>query len=271
MISESALAEAFWENGRCDACPVIDVHGHMGPWRGIYFPRAEAEAMIHTMDQCGVRMLVFCHHAALFCPEVGNAANVQAVRKFPDRLRAYLGINPHYPEAMAADLAGFDDNRDVYLGLKLLAAYHQVAWDDPAYEPAWKFAEERGLPVLGHTWGGSQYDGQEVVRRIAGRYAGVRLLLGHSLYGAWDEAVAIAGEFPNVYLELTAVVRNRGALEKFVAAGLGEKLLFGTDLPWFDPHQGIGAVLSAEITDEDRHDILHRNAEKLLAQVGVNL
>ena len=269
MISDSALAEAFWETGRCDACGVIDMHGHMGPWRGIYFPRASTEAMIHVMDQCGVRMLVFCHHAALFCPDIGNAAGVEAVRKFPDRLRAYLGVNPHYPEAMSADLAGFDGSRDVFVGLKLLASYHQVPWDAPAYEPAWRFAQQRKLIVLGHTWGGSRYDGQEMVRQMAARYPDVRLLLGHCLHGAWDEAVAIAREFPNVYLELTAVMRNRGTLEKFVAAGLSERLLFGTDLPWFDPHYGIGAVLAAEISDEDRHNILHRNAGRLLAVAGV--
>ena len=62
---------------------------------------------------------------------------------------------------------------------------------------------------------------------------------------------------------------DRGPVEKFVAAALGERLLFGTDLPWFDPHHGIGAVLSAEITDQDRHNILHRNAERLLAKVGL--
>ena len=122
------------------------MHGHMGRWRGIYFPRPSAEEMIHTMDECGVRMLVFCHHAALFCPEIGNAANVEAVRKFPDRLRAYLAVNPHYPDALAADLAAFDEHRDVFVGLKLLASYHQVPWDAPAYKPAWKFAEERQVP-----------------------------------------------------------------------------------------------------------------------------
>jgi predicted TIM-barrel fold metal-dependent hydrolase len=265
------LAESFWRHGRCDDCPVIDMHGHMGRWKAIYFPRAAAEAMVHTMDQCGVRLLVFCHHAALFCPDIGNAANVQAVRRFPDRLRAYVGINPHYGEAMAADLAGFDEHRDVFVGLKLLASYHKVAWDSPAYEPAWRFADERGLLVLGHTWGGSSFDGPEQVRKAAAQYPNVRLLLGHSLGGAWDEAVAIAGEFPNVYLELTAVLDDRGAMEKFVAAGLSQKLLFGTDLPWFDPHHGIGAVLSAEITDDDRHNILHRNAERLLAEVGVSV
>jgi predicted TIM-barrel fold metal-dependent hydrolase len=250
---------------------VIDVHGHMGPWAGIYFPRARPEQMLRTMDAAGVRLLVFCHHAALFSPEVGNAANVEAVRRFPGRLRAWMAINPNHPDAVERDLAGFDEHRDVFVGLKLLADYHGLPWDDAAYAPAWRFAAERRLPVLGHTWAGSRCDGPEQVRKAAERYPQVPLLLGHSLHGAWREAIAIAQRFPNVYLELTAVLDDRGPLEWFVAEGLSERLLFGTDLPWFDPHHGIGAVLSAEITDPARHNILHRNAERLLAEAGVNL
>jgi len=271
MISDSRLAEAFWKHGRCEDCPVIDMHAHMGPYGGIYFPRASTERMIHTMDQCGVRMLAFCHHAALGPPGRGEALNVEAVRKYPDRLRAYVGVNPHYPEAIEHNLGNFDRLRDVYVGFKLHGSWHGTPWDAPAYEPVWNFANDRALLVLGHTWGGSTYDGPDIVRKTAEKYPNVRLLLGHSLHGAWDEAIAIAKKFPNVYLELTAVLAYRGPIEKFVAAGLSARLLFGTDLPWFDPHQGIGAVLSAQIADEDRHNILHRNAEGLLASVGVNV
>ena len=266
MISDSALARDFWAAGRSDACPIIDMHGHMGPLYGIYFPRADVDSMIHTMDQCGYRMLVFSHHDALHAPELGNAMSIAAVRKYPDRLRAYLAVNPNYPELIARDLAAFDEHRDVFVGIKFLAGYHRFAWEAPEYEPAWRFANERKLLVLGHTWGGSVHDGPEQVRKVAARYPDVRLMCGHSLHGQWGEAVAIAREFPNVYLELTAVLDVRGPLEKFVAAGLSEKILFGTDLPWFDPHQGIGAILSADISDDDRHKILHRNAERLLTR-----
>ena len=51
-----------------------------------------------------------------------------------------------------------------------------------------------------------------------------------------------------------------------VAAGLTARMLFGTDLPWFAQHRGIGAILSADISDADRHNMLHRNAERLLAR-----
>jgi hypothetical protein len=95
----------------------------------------------------------------------------------------------------------------------------------------------------------------------------VRFLMGHSCLAEWEEAAALATGFPHVYCELTAVFECRGALELFVERGASRRMLFGTDLPWFSPLHGIGCVLSAEITDEDRRNILHRNAQELLAPV----
>jgi len=271
MISDSALAREFWARGKSPRCPVIDMHGHMGAHVGSWMPRATPEAMLRTMDGCGVRMLVFCHHYALMAPDIGNRPNIEVVRRYPDRFRAYLGVNFNWPDLVARDLAAFDDHQDVFVGLKFLAGYHCIPWDAPVCAPAWRLADDRQLLVLAHSWGGSAYDGPQQARIIATRYPHLKLLLGHSLHGDWEAAVALAREFPNVYLELTAVLDDRGPLEMFCAAGLSKKLLFGTDLPWFDPHHGIGSVLAAEISDADRHNLLHRNAERLLAGVGVRL
>jgi hypothetical protein len=271
MIDATPLAQAFWQAGRTDACPIIDMHGHLGPFAGIWFPRGPIEGMIHTMDQAGVRLLCLVAHASLFMPDVGNAATIEAVRRYPDRLRGYLAINPHYPEQTARDLAAYDQHADVWVGLKVLSDYHGKPMDDPAYAQAWEFANERELLVLAHTWGGSALNGAAQVRTIAQRYPRLKLLAGHCVHGDWAAATAVARDCPNVYLELTAVLDDRGVVEQFVAAGLSERILFGTDNPWFHPHHGIGTLLSADITDEDRHNILHRNAERLLASVGVYL
>jgi predicted TIM-barrel fold metal-dependent hydrolase len=265
MKDISPLAREFWEQGKSASCPIYDMHGHMGPWRSIYFPRAEPADMIRTMDECGVRMLVFSHHMALLAPNVGNAASVEAVRRYPDRLRAYCVINPNYPERVEADIASFAALRDVYVGFKFLSDYHEIALTDARCQPAWEYADRHGLLVLAHTWGGSPYDGPAVVRQIAERYPRLKFLLGHSCHDEWDAATALARDFPNVYLELTAVFDDRGIIEKFVREAGSERMLFGTDLPWFDPHHAVGVLLSADIGDDDRHNICHRNAEKLLA------
>lgn len=261
----SALAREFWQHGRSSACPIYDMHGHMGHWNAIYFPRSEAEQMIGTMDECSVKMLIFSHHYALMSPDMGNQPSIAAVRRFPDRLRAYCVINPNYPEIAAADLASFEQHRDVFVGFKFLSDYHRVPITDERYRPALEYADNHKLLVLMHTWGGSPYDGPSLVRELAERYQQATFLLGHSCHGEWNAAVALACDFPNLYLELTAVFDDRGALEKFSAEAGSERMLFGTDLPWFDPHQAVGALLSAHLSDDDIHNICHRNAEKLLA------
>ena len=265
MIGDSKLAPDFWTSGFSETCPIYDMHGHMGHYGPIYFPRSQPEQMLHTMDQCGVKLLVFSHHMALMSPNLGNQASLKAVYRWPDRFRAYCVINPNYPEIIEADLAAFPEHASAYVGLKFLSDYHRIAVTDPRYRPAWEFANRHRLLLLMHTWGGSPYDGPAVIRQAAERYPDVRLLLGHSCHGDWDAAVALARDFPNIYLELTAVFDDRGVIEKFATEAGSERMLFGTDLPWFDPHHAVGVLLSAKINDDDRHNICHRNAEKLLA------
>jgi predicted TIM-barrel fold metal-dependent hydrolase len=67
-----------------------------------------------------------------------------------------------------------------------------------------------------------------------------------------------------VYLDLCAILGERAeVLERFIAEVVSDRVLFGTDISWFDFYYYITGVLAAEITDEDRRNILHRNARKL--------
>ena len=102
-------------------------------------------------------------------------------------------------------------------------------------------------------------------RKIAEKYPNLVLICGHSFHDDWDNGLKLA-EFPNVYFELTAVFDNRRVIERIAEKAGSQRMLFGTDLPWFSTHHGVGALLSADITDEDRHNILHANAERLLSR-----
>ena len=248
-----------------DDCPLYDLHGHWGPFYGIHMPVSEDEAAVAYLERARVKLFAFCHHASLFAPDIGNAANVEIVRRFPDLLRAYCAINPNYPDIVEKDLAAYDHYRDVYVGLKILSPYHGVSLDDDLYRRAFEFANERKLTVLMHTWGGPDNCGYRQVKNVLDRYPGITAILGHSLHGDWAHAIELARDYPNAYLELTAVVDERGVLEAFVEGAGSEKIVFGTDFPWFSHFYYIGAVLGADITDEDRRNVFHRNAERLLS------
>lgn len=264
MSRLSELGEKFFAQGIVEDCPIYDVHGHMGPHYGIYMPITDAEGTVRCMDKAGVAMLVFSHHAALMST-IGNPASIEEARKFPDRLKVYCAVNPNYPEVTEKDIETYDEYSDVYVGLKFLSDYHKKRLTDEGYRPALEFAESRSLPILFHTWGDSSFNGYDAVKDVAEKYPNARFLLGHSLHGDWDHAIELARDFPNVYLELTAVMDGDvGMLARFVENVGSEKILYGTDFPWFDFHYNIGAILGSEITDDDRRNIFYRNAKRIL-------
>ena len=266
MKQQPSLQDVFFAHGRVPDCPVYDLHAHMGTFYGAHLPNAQPSAMARTMRRAGVRLVVFAHHHALFSPEFGNAPAIEAVRRYPDHFRAYCSINPNYPEQIARDLKTYDQFADVYVGFKMLADYHGIAITDARCQPVWEFANRRRLLVLLHTWGTSVHDGPVPVRQIAEKYPQARIILGHSCHGEWDRAIALARDFPNVYLELCAVLDERGILERFVETLGSRQILFGTDFPWFNHHYYIGCVLGADIRDEDRRNIFYRNAQRLLGE-----
>ncbi|MEM3018839.1 MAG: TatD family hydrolase [Candidatus Bathyarchaeia archaeon] len=259
----SPLVREFLEKGRSETCPVIDMHAHLGPYQGIYFPNPSAEDMVRTMDRCGVRLVVSSSHAALIDTRE-NIKMEDTVRRYPNRFRAYWVINPNYPERIKDEIETFSKSKG-FVGFKFLSDYHRHPLTSPRYERALEYANERRLLVLMHTWGGSPFDSPSHVEQLARKYSEAMLLMGHSGYGEWEKAIKLARDYQNVYLELTAAYAINGVIEWMVKEAGSEKILFGTDLPWFDPHYGIGCVIFSKIGDEDRHNILHRNAERLLA------
>ncbi len=265
--TRGTLANEFWEKGIVPDCPIYDMHGHMGPHYGIYFKRCQPADVVAHLKHAGVRRLVFSHHDVLFGSNMRNAQVVEICRQFPEHLRMYVGINPHYQDVIREDLALFDQWRPWAVGLKFLCDYHRVPANAPEYKYALDFANERGIPILNHTWGHSPFDGGPVMLDIAQKYPNVKFFMGHSLYGDREYSRRVVTDTPgNVWLELTAVPGDLGHVERLVQAVGSERILFGTDMPWFDEFQVIGGVLSAEISDDDKRNIFYRNIEKLLGK-----
>lgn len=265
LNKNSELARTFWETGKLP-CPIYDFHAHMDEHPEIYFPFSSAAEMVESMDKNGVEKLLFCGHFALDDPLHGEPYNVSAVRQFPDRLRAYHIVHSRCldPER---EIAEVDGHPEIYVGFKILGDYNRFPVDDPVHDPYYDYLNRTKKLLLLHTWGGSAFDDAKNVAHIAERFPDIRIICGHSFFGRQKEGIALTKQFPNVYYELTAIPIVRGYLEDIVNCAGSERVLFGTDLPWFSTMHGVGMVLGAEITDEDRRNIFYRNGEKLLEKV----
>ncbi len=249
--------------------PVVDCHAHFGPYNRIWFPTRTTAEMLRTMDRVGVRVTIASHHTALVgeTPRGNRRLREDALESEPARFLGYTVWNPHLAAEQERDLESWPPHPG-FVGFKLHPSLHEVGLGDARYEPVLRYANAHRLPVLTHTWGGCPHSGAGPVEAVAERYPDLRLLLGHSLCGGWDDAVRLARAYPNLWCELCATYAFAGVIERLVAEVGSDRVLYGTDLPWFDPMYAIGCVVHARIGEDDKRNILYRNARRLFPAIA---
>ena len=262
MSRMTPLVREFLSARRVPECPIIDMHTHPDRFHSIYFPHPELDGIVASMERCGERLIAIAPHMALNDPYDGNARMVKMLHAHPEHFRGYWCYNPNYPELLEEARARVLDTPGV-IGFKVHPSWHQYPLTGERYQPLLQWANDHQLIVLSHTWEGAGGCDADSCRWVAERYPEMIFLLGHSCFPAFDKAYALARDFPNVYLDLTACERMPAFVDRTVREVGAHKLLFGTDLPWFDPNYSIGCVLLADIADDDRH-ALHGNAARLL-------
>ena len=270
MKNPSKLAQEFMEKGRIESFSVIDAHTHMGAYYGFSIFRPDAKDMIKSMDKYGIEFAISAPHSCLFDPLSNNAEIKQAMKEYPERILGYFSVNPHVPVTEHEIDQAFKENPG-FVGIKLLPDYHKARLDSKAYRVALKYANHHGLPVLSHTWDDSDYNGQSystvgMIEKVLEEYPGVHFLMGHSVQGKVDEAIQLAISYPNAYLELTDTYRFNGVIERMCRGAGSEKVIYGTDLPWFDQSYGMGCVLFAYINDEEKTNILRNNILRIIGR-----
>ncbi len=263
MQNQSALAREFMENGKLTSFPIIDAHAHMGANYGTYMSKATAAEMVEIMDRENIEMVFCSPHSALFDPSMKNEELIAAMKAFPGRFKGYYAYNPNYVDYFVETI---DDvlNVDGYIGFKFLPTYHHYPLDGENYRPALEFANKHKRMILIHTWGNHDpHNGPSHIEKAAAAYPDATFIMGHSAPGELDLAIDLVKRYNNIYLDLCDIHRHSGIVDKMVESVGADKVLFGTDIPWYDPSYCVGSVLFSHISDEDKYKILYGNAKKI--------
>lgn len=233
------------ENRLAGEGPLVDVHAHFyhaGCGRADWVERNEAR--LRAGERIGISVHVasilgsWGHRSPTYFPSpsdvsVANDAMLDLQRRYPERVRAYVVVNPndvvHAREEIArcAELGA--------IGIKLAASRRA---DDPLLDPIAEEAAARGLPVLHHIWQHRrrEWPGQEAsdaveYGRLAARHPDADFILAHLGGGGdWAHSIPAVAQLPNVYLDLSGSGVDRGMLDQALDAVGAERLLWGCDI-----------------------------------------
>lgn len=261
---KDAIVEAVANRRPLDDVLVIDAHAHLGPYDRFRIPHSDAAGMVETMDRIGIDKS--CIFAVVACgPDYrrGNDMVGEAVAQFPDRLIGFVTIDPNDPGRVVSELERCAANFPVR-GIKFHPGLHAYPAEGPNYRPAIEYANEKGIPVLSHSW-----SSPAILADLAGKHPNARFIAAH-VAAAWDPRrdvgwFDVANEHPNVWLDLCSTVAHYGALEIAVRRFGADKLLYASDFPFMDATYQIGRVLYADITIEEKAKILGRNMENVFS------
>jgi len=240
---------------------MIDAHAHLGKWFNFYYDSGDYSSMVKMMDK--IKMDSAWISALMgIGPDykLGNEMVLQAIRAFPDRFKGYVTLSPYYPDEMEEEL----DKRfsQGFIGIKLHPGTHMYPIDGAGYLYAYEFGNKHKCPILIHTWGEGNV---RALAKIAMSYPDAIFIMGHS--GGDLNSMILAADITdgadNIYLDLTGSAMYNGIVEYYVDKIGSEKVLFGTDFPFIDPRPAIGWIKSSRIKDEDKLNILHKNAERI--------
>lgn len=250
---------------------VIDCHMHVRKNQDGSLDVKYCQATIEAGDLLGID--VFCVadldlHGEPRYDQFHQANNrvAKAIDLYPTRYRGYCFVNPGDPKALDEVTRRIRD--EGFIGIKL---YNQYRIDEPVVEPIIERAVEWQIPVLVHS--GRPTDPETTARqprisdashlvRAARRYPEALLIAGHIGGGGdWEWALKHLREAPSVYLDTSGSVVDEWMIDRCVAELGVDRLLFGTDMSL---EAGVGKILDAELSEQERKRVLGGNFQSLL-------
>lgn len=246
--------------------PILDAHGHIGTHPDFPAYKVDPAEMVQVMDHLNIEKLAVTSTLACFhdCPR-GNAEIAAVIKEFPQRFLGYITVNPNPLGEAIGQLETYSFFRDPPL-IKLHPDLHKYPVTGPNYQPIWDYAHQTHAIVLAHTWDSDPNCGPLLFSGIARRFPQARILLGHSgvSWRGYHQAVEVARECPNTFLDISGSQSHRTVLEYCAAAVGADRILFGSDMPYLEAAMALGRVLTARLKDDEKAAILRHNFQRLL-------
>ncbi len=233
----------------------------------------EPDQLLKIMDSLSIeKVLVYHSLSREISPVEGNSLLLQKIKEFPRLIPSWAILPPE-----SGDIPDFEEY--IYQGVKegvrafwVFPPIYRVPLSEFVRSGTFALAEKWKVPVIVDP-------GVRVWPADAGDWPSLRLLCeSHpELPVIFSECrtrshirvvLQFLKEFPNFYFDV-ACCWNYKVVEKLVEKTGGERLVLGTNMPFFDPGQSLGMILLSKISKEEKENISFKNLSKLIKGVKI--
>ncbi|MDC7694266.1 amidohydrolase family protein [Asticcacaulis sp. DXS10W] len=296
----ASAAPTFGAVSTRDAEPVIDVHLHAYP-QSLSLPAAatnpitgEKSSILNGadhMEACLTEMQRW--NVVKGVVSGGDGDRMQAAidwkKRDPDRIMAGAGIrgSKDVPLPPIETLRAAIQRKEISVLGEITAQYAGLTLSDPIYDPYLALAVEFNIPVAVHlgtmppdtpfdpccTTARTRHGRPETIEEALVKHPGLRVNIMHSGWPYQEETIALLMLYPNLNIDTGAISwllpmeAFHAHLRKFVEAGFGKRIMFGSDNMFWPGAIGLGiaAVKTASfLTKAQQRDILYNNAKAFL-------
>lgn len=177
----------------------------------------------------------------------------------PDFFLPGIHIHPDHPEMSARELHKHQQRGGVLVGELV---HYMMGWnyDHPNLLPLLSCIRDLDLVLSIHPTGDFA-----ALENIMKNVPGLKLVLAHlSGYGLYDRTLEFVKKYETVYTDLSAHGTDfEGTVADAVNKIGSQRILYGSDYPGYRCQPFIQIVVNADIRDEDKENILYRNAATL--------
>lgn len=216
---------------------------------------------------------------------VPNEYVAEYCRTDPGRLFGFASVDPNDPDCVGKFEAAI---RELGLkGLKLAPIYQNFYPDDPKHMSLYATAEQLNVPILWHQGTSFVPEGYLDASRpamldpIARAFPKLKMIVAHMGHPWVDECISLVRKHPNLYMDVSALGSRPwqfyNALVSAAEYGVQDKLLFGSDYPFFGTQQMLDALYSINdlvegtklphVAEDFIEAIIHRPTPEILRLV----
>jgi len=197
-----------------------------------------------------------------------NDLVADAVRRWPDRFpRGFGVVEPrHGPDALPEVDRALGELG--LAGLMFHSDYAGVSLDHPStFAIVERAARYKGVVILAHVFQHSILMAPFQLMRLADAFPGVTFIAANPMMTSTDSPAAfyMAAKCPNILFDTALTHTHLWPLEKGVKAIGADRMLFGSDSPYYTKCLDKYMLERADISAEDREKIFGGNAKRVFA------